>query len=65
MGGNMDRPVSAGTAAWAARRTVLQHAEPPAEGRVAGCCAHCGEADPCPCLVAAIHYLRRVAGIVR
>jgi hypothetical protein len=49
----------------AAQRSVLQHASPPAEGRVAGRCAHCGEADPCPCLVAAIHYLRAAAGVSR
>lgn len=45
-------------ARWAAVRTVMMHAEPPAEKRVTGVCRHCGEGDPCPTLVSAIHYLR-------
>ena len=50
---------------WCARRTVAMHLEGPDADRVTGVCRHCGEADPCPCLVASIHYLRRAAGLVR
>jgi hypothetical protein len=65
MGGNADRPVGADVVIWAARRTVQQHAEPPVKNRRTGVCAHCCEADICPTLLAAIHYLRRAAGFTR